>query len=85
MPVDVMAPFNTVKLEAERTQQSFELAEAELTLACRLLKEFADPSHAGSNRSRAIRSRHANGASVWTLAPLASTATVTGKSATSNS
>ncbi|CAN5558679.1 hypothetical protein BH10PSE14_BH10PSE14_44220 [soil metagenome] len=42
------------------------------------------PPHA-SNFSRAIFSFHTSGASWWTFAPSLSTATVTGKSLTSNS
>ncbi len=38
-----------------------------------------------SNRSRAIFSRHTSGPVWWTLSPVASTATVTGMSFTSNS
>ncbi len=43
-----------------------------------------DP-YAGSKPSRAILSFHTSGASWWTFAPEESTATVTGKSTTSNS
>lgn len=44
------------------------------------------PGQAGwSSFSLAIFSRHTSGASWWTFWPSASTATVTGKSATSNS
>lgn len=86
MRIHLMAATRAAVAVTERLHQPAELGKAQRPPLQRLLVKFTYLGNAfSSNRSRAILSRHTSGASVWTFLPSASTATVTGKSLTSNS